>query len=56
LPAVEPGILAGGISVWFAEGTSISHLVSGCQDAARYGSQDGRRHGLNHLPDGRGLA
>jgi len=45
LPAVEPGILPGGMGVWFAEGASISHLGSGRQDAALYGSQDGCRYG-----------
>ena len=37
LPAVEPGILPGGIDVWFAEGNSMSHLWSGRQDGRRYG-------------------
>ena len=45
LPAVEPGILPGGMGVRFAEGTSISHLGCGRQDAALYDSQDGRRYG-----------
>src|SRR5439155_6045571 len=45
LPAVEPGILPGGMSVWFERPTSIAHLESGRQDASFYGSQDGRRYG-----------
>jgi len=49
-PAVEPGILPGGPSVHTPPSSGYSRIVekpdvlSGRQDAALYGSQDGRRH------------
>jgi hypothetical protein len=45
LPAIEPGILPGGNGRVVREVTVIPRLGSGRQDAAFYGSQDGRRYG-----------
>ncbi len=42
--AVEPGILPGGLSACIRATLPISQRVSGRQDAALYGSQDGRRY------------
>jgi hypothetical protein len=44
LPAVEPGILPGGMTV--PHGT---RRLSGRQDAALYGSQDARRYGATEF-------
>ena len=44
LPAVEPGILPGGYSCGFRHQFLAQRCHSGRQDAALYGSQDGRRY------------
>src|SRR6266511_3097435 len=44
LPAVEPGILPGGFSCGFRRQFLAQRCHSGRQDAALYGSQDGRRY------------
>ena len=44
LPAVEPGILPGGFSCGLRRQFLVQSCHSGRQDAARYGSQDGRRY------------
>src|SRR6266545_2384660 len=46
-PAVEPGILPGGLGACIRPTRPASQRQSGRQDAALYGSQDGRRY--NHI-------
>jgi len=48
LPAVEPGILPGGYSCGFRRQFLAQRCHSGRQDAALYGSQDGRRYARAH--------
>jgi hypothetical protein len=43
-PAVEPGILPGGSSQGLRRHFRVQSAHSGRQDAALYGSQDGRRY------------
>src|SRR5580765_4703485 len=43
-PAVEPGILPGGLSCGFRRHSRVQSCHSGRQDAVLYGSQDGCRH------------
>jgi len=43
-PAVEPGILPGGLSCELRGQLRVQRSHSGRQDAALYGSQDGCRH------------
>ena len=50
-PAVEPGILPGGVGVWTGVASPNSHPGSRRQDAALYGSQDSCRYGRRR--DGR---
>ena len=47
LPAVEPGILPGGLGEEWRNARPISQAGSGRQDAALYGSQDGCRYMWN---------
>ena len=55
LPAVEPGILPSGYSYGFRHQFLAQRSHSGRQDAALYGSQDGRRYTRvqlwRHLPE-----
>jgi len=51
LPAVEPGILPGGYSCGFRRQFLAQRCHSGRQDAALYGSQDGRRYTRAHHGD-----
>jgi len=54
-PAVEPGILPGGTSPRIPQNVAYFQIaeqpgvVSGRQDAALYGSQDGRRYATKHV-------
>ena len=43
-PAVEPGLLPGGLSCGLRREFRVQSTYSGRQDAALYGSQDGRRY------------
>ena len=57
-PAVEPGILPGGTSPRIPQNVAYFQIaeqpgvVSGRQDAALYGSQDGRRYAANQKHTG----